>query len=131
MASTGTSTRAALARRVYESFQTGDMDTLRSLLASDITWHSPGQGAGPFHGIDALMGEFGRLFDDTGGTFRVSVNEVTEGDQTVVVLARATGTRGDKTFDQPYTHVFQFRGDQVSESWILYYDQAATADFWA
>jgi len=107
------------------------MEAVRSLLASDIAWHSPSQGAGHFHGIDAVMAEFGRLFEDTGGTFRVSVNEITEGDQSVVVLARATGTRGDKTFDQPYTHVFHFRGDQVSESWILYYDQAATAAFWA
>ena len=36
-----------------------------------------------------------------------------------------------KMFDQLYPHVFHFRGDQVSESWILYHDQAATAAFWA
>jgi ketosteroid isomerase-like protein len=131
VASTETTGKSALARRGYESFQTGDMDTLRSLLTSDIGWHSPGQGAGHFHGVDAVMAEFGRLFEDTDGTFRVSVTEITEGEESVVVLARATGTRGDKTFDQPYTHVFHFRGDQVSESWILYYDQAATAAFWA
>jgi hypothetical protein len=59
------------------------------------------------------------------------VDEITEGDESVVVLARATGTRGDTTFDQPYTHVFHFNGDQVSESWILYYDYPATAAFWA
>jgi ketosteroid isomerase-like protein len=59
------------------------------------------------------------------------VNEIAEGDESVVVLARATGSRGDKTFDQPYTHVFHFRDDQVSESWILNYDQAETAAFWA
>src|SRR5205823_3076701 len=73
MASTETTGRAALARRGYESFQTGDMDTLRLLLASDIAWHSPGQGAGHFHGVDAVMAEFGRLFEDTDGSFRVSV----------------------------------------------------------
>jgi ketosteroid isomerase-like protein len=131
MASTELRTRSALAQRVYESFQAGDMDTVRSLLASDIAWHSPGQGAGHFHGIDAVMAEFSRLHGDTDGTFRVMVDEITEGDESVVVLARATGTRDDKTFDQPYTHVFHFTGDQVSESWILYYDHPATAAFWA
>jgi uncharacterized protein len=131
MTSTQPRTRSALAQRGYESFQTGDMNTLRSLLARDIAWHSPGQGAGHFHGIDAVMAEFGRLHGDTDGTFRVMVDEITEGDESVVVLARATGTRGDKTFDQPYTHVFHFNGDQVSESWILYYDHPATAAFWA
>jgi ketosteroid isomerase-like protein len=131
MASTEPRTRSALARRVYESFQAGDMDTVRALFTSDIAWHSPGQGVEHFHGIDAVMAEFGRLYGDTDGTFRVMVDEITEGDESVVVLARATGTRGDKTFDQPYPHVFHFRGDQVSESWILYHDQAATAAFWA
>src|SRR5205085_3373585 len=53
MASTEPRTRSALAQRVYESFQAGDMDTVRSLLASDIAWHSPGQGAEHFHGVDA------------------------------------------------------------------------------
>ena len=57
MASTEPRTRSALAQRVYESFQAGDMDTVRSLLASDIVWHSPGQGAEHFHGIDAVMAD--------------------------------------------------------------------------
>ena len=131
MASTEPRTRNALAQSVYESFQAGDMDTVRSLLASDIAWHSPGQGAEHFYGIDAVMAEFGRLYGETDGTFRVMVEEITEGDESVVVLARATGTRGEKMFDQLYPHVFHFRGDQVSESWILYHDQAATAAFWA
>ena len=131
MASTEPRTRSALAQRVYESFQAGDMDTVRSLFTSDIAWHSPGQGAEHFHGIDAVMAEFGRLYNDTDGSFRVMVDEITEGDESVVVLARATGSRGDKRFDQDYPHVFHFRGDQVSESWILYHDQAATAAFWA
>jgi ketosteroid isomerase-like protein len=61
MAPIETTGRAALARRGYESFQTGDMDTLRSLLASDIGWHSPGQGEGHFHAVDAVMADFGRL----------------------------------------------------------------------
>ena len=101
MASTDPPTRSALAQRVYESFQGGDMDTVRSLLASDIAWHSPGQGAEHFQGIDAVMAEFGGLHGDTDGTFRVMVDEITEGDESVVVLARATGTRGERTFDRP------------------------------
>jgi hypothetical protein len=38
------------------------MDTLRSLLAGDISWHARGQGAGEFHGVDDLIAEFGRQF---------------------------------------------------------------------
>src|SRR5436305_328802 len=61
MESTEPRTRSALAQRVYESFQAGDMDTVQTLLASDIVWHSPGQGAEHFHGIDAVMAEVRRL----------------------------------------------------------------------
>jgi ketosteroid isomerase-like protein len=131
MASSSGSARVDLVRRGYEAFQTGDMDTLRSVLASDVSWHSPGQGAGEFHGVDDVIAEFGRLFQDTGGTLQVVVNEIMEGDRSVVVLARSTAVRGGKNLDSPYAHVFHFDGDRVSESWVIAYDQAASAAFWA
>jgi ketosteroid isomerase-like protein len=124
------SARVGVVERGYEAFQTGDMDTLRSLIAGDVVWHSAGQGTGEFHGIDDVIAEFGRVFEESGGTFRVAVNEIMEGPESVVVLARATGTRGDKTLDSPYAHIFQFRGDQVSEAWVVNYDQAAASAFW-
>jgi ketosteroid isomerase-like protein len=130
MASSDADARAKTAQRGYEAFQTGDMDTLRSLLTSDITWHSPAQGSGEWHGVDNVMAEFGRLFEDSGGTFRVTVNEITTGDESVVVLARATATRGDKKLDSAYAHVFHFSGELVSEAWVVNYDQAASAAFW-
>ena len=130
MGSTDADARAKIVQRGYEAFQTGDMDTLRSLFAADIAWHSPAQGAGEWHGADSVIAEFGRLFEESGGTFRVSVDEITTGDESVVVLARATATRGDKTIDSPYAHIFHFRGDLVSEAWVVNYDQAASVAFW-
>lgn len=123
--------RSALIQQGYDAFQTGDMDKLRSLFTSDIAWHSPGQGAGDFDGVDAVLAEFGRLHNESDGTFRVMVDEITEGDKSVVVLARASASRGGKMLDQPYAHVFHFRGEQVCESWVLNYDQDAAAGFWA
>jgi ketosteroid isomerase-like protein len=130
MASSEAGARAKIVQRGYEAFQTGDMDTLRSLFTSDISWHSPAQGSGEWHGVDDVMAEFARLFEDTGGTFRVTVNEVTTGDESVVVLARATATRGGKTLNSAYAHVFHFRGELVSEAWVVNYDQAASTAFW-
>jgi ketosteroid isomerase-like protein len=133
MASGEGSARLDVVRRGYDAFQTGDMDTLRSLLASDVTWHAPGQGPGngEFHGVDNVIAEFGRLFQDSDGTFRVTVNETMEGAESVVVLASSTASRAGKTLDQPYAHIFHFDGDgHVSESWVIGYDQAASAAFW-
>jgi hypothetical protein len=41
MASTEASTRVTTVQRGYHAFQTGDMDPLRALLASDVAWHAP------------------------------------------------------------------------------------------
>jgi ketosteroid isomerase-like protein len=133
MSPTQTSTRVDAVRRGYDAFAQGDMDTLRTILASDIEWHAPGQGprSGDFHGIDDVIAEFGRLFQDSGGSFRVEVDEILEGDKSVVVLARASASREGRTLDEAYAHIFQFRGDQVSEAWVVNYDQAATEAFWA
>ena len=133
MSSSGTSTRADLVRRGYAAFQNGDMDTMRTILAGDVAWHSPGQGSqsGDFHGVDNVIGEFGRLFQDSGGTFRVEIDEILEGDQSVVVLAHSTASREGRTLDQPYAHIFHFRGDQVSEAWVVNYNQAVSDAFWS
>lgn len=133
MSPTQTSTRVEAVRRGYEAFAQGDMDTLRTILTADVAWHAPGQGArsGDFQGIDSVIAEFGRLFQDSGGSFRVEVNEMLEGEKSVVVLARASASREGRTLDEPYAHIFQFRGDQVSEAWVVNYDQAVTDAFWS
>ena len=133
MSSTGTSPRADLVRRGYAAFQNGDMDTMRMILTADIAWHAPGQGpqSGDFQGVDNVIGEFGRLFQDSGGTFRVEITEILEGDHSVVVLARESASREGRTLDQAYAHIFHFRGDQVSEAWVVNYNQAEADTFWS
>jgi ketosteroid isomerase-like protein len=133
MSSAGTSPRADIVRRGYAAFQNGDMDTMRTILAGDVVWHAPGQGpqSGDFEGIENVIAEFGRLFQDSGGTFRVEITEILEGDESVVVLARETASREGRTLDERYAHIFHFRGDQVSESWVVNYNQEVTDAFWS
>lgn len=127
------STRADVVRRGYAAFETGDMDTMRTILAADVAWHAPGQGpqSGDFQGPENVIGEFGRLFQDSGGTFRVEIEEILEGDQSVVVLAHESASREGRTLDQRYAHIFHFRGDQVSEAWVVNYNQAEADAFWS
>jgi uncharacterized protein len=133
MSSTETSTRVDLVRRGYAAFQSGDMDTMHKILAADVVWHAIGQGAqaGDFSGVETVIAEFGRLFQQSGGSFRVEVDEILEGEHSVVVLARSSASREGRTLDQPYVHIFHFRGDQVSEAWVVNYDQATADAFWA
>jgi uncharacterized protein len=133
MSSAGTSSWADLVRRGYAAFQSGDMDMLRTILAGDVVWHAPGQGpqSGDFQGLENVIGEFGRLFQDSGGTFHVAITEILEGNESIVVLARASASREGRTLDQPYVHIFHFRGDQVSEAWVVNYNQAESDAFWS
>ena len=78
-----------------------------------------------------MIGEFGRLFQDSGGTFRVEIDEILEGDESVVVLARESASREGRTLEQRYAHIFHFRGDQVSEAWVVNYNQAEADAFWS
>ena len=109
------------------------MDALRTLLAGDIVWHAPGRrsDSAEIHGVDVLLADFGRQFQETEGSLRVAIEEIAEGEQSVVALARFSGTRGGRSIDQPYAHVFRFQGDLVTEAWVIGYDQAELAQFWA
>ncbi len=132
MSSTETTTRRDAVRRGYEAFQTGDMDTMRTLFTDDIVWHAPGGNplSGDARGIPAVLQRFGELAERSGGTFRVEVLDMLESDAHVVVLGRATASREGRSLDSLYCHIFSFRGAKVSESWVVDYDQAATDAFW-
>ncbi|MEU3606529.1 nuclear transport factor 2 family protein [Streptomyces sp. NPDC035033] len=69
---------AALVRRGYEAFTSGDMETLASLMTGDCTHHSPGESqmSGHFKGRDNILAHFGRLMELTDGTFRVELKGV-------------------------------------------------------
>jgi uncharacterized protein len=121
------------ARRGYEAFAKGDLATLTELLADDVVWHV--QTAGPldgdYHGRDQVFGFFGRLAEETGGTFRLDVNDILANDEHTVVLATLSATRGGKSVEVPVANVTRNRGDQITEFWSAVYDPKAAIDFWA
>ncbi len=77
-----------LVRRGYAAFNTGDVDTLHGLFASDAVQHVPGSGplAGTYKGPAAILGYYARLAEMTDGTFRADLVDV-HGDRRGHVLA--------------------------------------------
>jgi SnoaL-like domain len=63
---------ATLARRGYAAFASGDLDTLRTLMAEDAAWHQPGRTpiAGDYVGRERVIDYFGKLFERSDGTFK-------------------------------------------------------------
>ena len=86
-----------LTRRGYEAFAKGDLATLSELIADDVTWHSNDAGplSGTYHGRDEVFGFFGRLAEETAGTFRLDVHDVLANDEHAVALCTLSASRGE------------------------------------
>jgi ketosteroid isomerase-like protein len=120
-----------LMRTGYDAFGKGDMDTIRSLFADDIVWHSPGrsQFAGDYRGVDEVLGQFAKLMEYTGGTFRLEIHDVLADDDHAVVLVRAQAERGDKKLDDTSVQVWHIKDGKATEQWLHPGNQYASDEF--
>ncbi len=121
-----------LARRGYAAFAAGDMATLDELFADDIVWHISGRGplSGNYEGKEAVLGYFGRLAQETGGTFRIEIHDVLANDEHVVALTSGSAERQGKSLtDARGVQVFHVRDGKVTESWFHSGDQYADDEF--
>ena len=122
-----------LTRRGYEAFANGDLAALSGLIAGDVTWHVSGAGplSGTYHGQDEVFGFFGRLAEETGGTFRLDVHDVLANDEHAVALCTLSASRGNKSIEVPVANVSHIRDGKVTEFWGATADPQASIDFWA
>jgi ketosteroid isomerase-like protein len=122
------------ARRGYAAFGSGDLATLSELIADDAVWHAQGVGplSGDYHGRDQVFGFFGRLAEETGGTFRLDVHDILANDEHTAVLATLTASRNGKSIEVPVVNVSHNDGNgQITEFWTSTTDPQAALDFWA
>jgi ketosteroid isomerase-like protein len=123
---------AELFRRGYAAFGAGDLDTVRSLLAGDVVWHNPGTShlAGDYTGVEATIGLFLKLFEESGGTFKLEVHDVLANDDHAVALVTASASKGDASFTSRAAHIVHIKDGKLTESWFFGEDQAAADAFW-
>ena len=121
-----------LTRRGYEAFAKGDLAALSELLAGNVIWHVQGVGplSGTYHGRDETFGFFGRLAEETGGTFRLDVHDVLANDEHAVALCTLSASRGNKSIEVPVANVSHMRDGKVTEFWATTTDPQASIDFW-
>lgn len=120
-------------RKGYEAFSRGDMDTLRNEnFTSDITFHVRGSGplSGDYKGIDEVFGFFGRLMQETGGSFRLDVHDILANDEHGVALVRTHAERGGSVLEQNIVHVFHVNAEgKATEFWGMSEDTEASNRF--
>jgi uncharacterized protein len=126
--------RTALVRKGFEAFANGDLATLQELFHPDIVWHSSGRSpvSGDYKGGNDVFALFGRVLEETQGTFSQEVHAITEGDDHVVAITHATGSRNGKTLEGNQVMIFHIDGDdKVTEIWLTPWDQYAVDEFWS
>jgi uncharacterized protein len=118
----------------FEAFGRGDMDYLKKNVFTDNTvWHVSGKSqlAGDYSG-DQVYAWFGKLFELSGGTFKVEIHDIaTSGDHAVALTSTSAERGGKKLENQKGAQVHHFDGGKISETWLHLEDPYEFDDFWS
>ena len=76
-----------------------------------------------------VIEELGRLFELTGGTYRVEVHEVVANDEHSIVLYTSRAERAGRQFEDRTVLVAHIRDGKQAEVWILPGDLYALDEF--
>lgn len=122
-----------LVRQGFEAFSSGDMDTLRQLLAPDVRWHVPGRNplSGTHKGPDEVVTLFGRYAELSDGTIRIEVHDVVANDRHVFAAYVTSAERGGRKYRDGNVLMFHVAGGRVAEAWQMVGDQHASDSFWS
>ena len=121
-------------RRGYQAFNSADLKTLTELFHKDASWHVPGRSpmAGNYQGRDAVLAFFGRIGQETGGTFRAEAQHLLADEEgRVVAIQHSSGRRGGKQLSADSCLVFQFKDGRVISGQEHYFDHYAVDAFWS
>lgn len=122
----------SLTRRGYEAFGKADIPTMTELIADDVVWHVDGVGplSGTYKGRDEVFTFFGKLGEETGGTFKLDVHDVLANDEHSVALCTLSASRAGKSIRIPVANVSHIRNGRITEFWGTTSDPQASIDFW-
>lgn len=125
---------AEIVRRGYTAFNTGDIETLTEIFGENAAWHTPGRSslAGDHVGRDAILAYFGRLGQDTAGSFRAQLRHVTADEEGhVVAVHHNSGVRNGKRLDVDCCLVLQITDGRVTDTKEHFDDLYAWDAFWS
>ncbi len=125
---------AAIMRRAYAAFNSGDMNTLIASFDEGVVWHLPGRSrfADDYQGRDATLAYFGQLAQETGGTFQAELQHLLADDEDRVIgMQRSRAQRNGKHLDVANCIVFELKDGRVTDGREHFHDLYAWDEFWA
>jgi hypothetical protein len=124
---------AALARRVWEALSRGDAESLRELIAPDLTWHVTARGSpwsGTRRGYDAVvdfLADLGERADD----FDAKWQDVLVSDQHVLMIYHVRIGFGTRRAELDFAWLARVEKGRFAEVWTIPLDPVAVEAFWA
>ena len=120
---------AALARKLAESFNSGDVQGIADMLADDIEWHEIGR-AEPIIGKEALAARFG-MGSGTPPPYQITgeTHDVIANDDHTIVLAKAHATKDGQTFEYKVAEIYHMTDGKITARGAFSDDTAAINDF--
>jgi ketosteroid isomerase-like protein len=107
---------AALYRQVMTGFRSGDLDSVKGLLAPDVRWHEAGNPE-PIEGREAVLQRLGLAGDLEGD---LDIHDLLANDEHVVALMRADlRKRGAGQVAYPVVEVVHVKDGMVTERWAF------------
>lgn len=105
---------------------------MSGLFAEDAVWHVPGDGplSGSKKGRHAILAFFGETMALSGGTFKVTLDDVVGGEKHTAALHHAHAERNGKVLDRNDVNVFRVLDEQVIEVKEYSDDGGASDEFW-
>ena len=105
-------------RRAYDAFNSGDVETVASTFADEITWEGPNSDGVPMsgknEGKDAVLQALGAIGDQF-ERFDVSPDEMVEEGETIVVLSHLDArTKGGNELKLPGVEVWRMSGGKAN-----------------
>jgi len=117
---------AAAYRRTADAFRASDHATFRTLVASNVVWHVPGDHpmAGDVRGRDALVTWLNRVRQKG---FWLTEHDVFGNDEHVCALSEMGARRDGIDVQTRVVSVFHYRDGQMLERWFYPEDGSAWA----
>lgn len=121
----------ALVRDFFDASARGDLEAVLDAFAEDGVYRVSGSNSlsGTYRGREEIRDVLVKLGTLTGGTVRVTIDDVIGADSHAVMFGRMTAERGSKSLS---THgILAFKVDQgkFTETWFLLNDQRAYDEF--
>jgi ketosteroid isomerase-like protein len=120
----------------YEAFVRGDLNRASAYLTPDVILHVPGRGAnaGEYWGHEGFTRFVNNIQRYNGGMFRMHVGTMAVGDHTVFTREVLTINRRvdpAREWLLGFVMEYRFRGNQISEVWVVPEDQKFYDEYWS